>query len=84
MASNEVLSVFYKVYSETDVEITFESRIRNKPVTAVSDKSEYVFTVRNRGSRLCLYFTDDVKLLVSHLVCIRYYFKLSQDFKIFI
>ena len=79
MASNEVLSVFYKVYSETDVEITFESRIRNKPVTAVSDKSEYVFTVRNRGSRLCLYFTDDVKLLVSHLVCIRYYFNLYND-----
>lgn len=79
MAISEVLSVFYKTYSITDVELTFETRIENKNVTPVKDSSEYVLTIRKNGNKLCLYFEENVKLLVSHLVCIRYYFNLHAE-----
>lgn len=81
MASNQVVSIFYTVYSQKDVEKTFETRIKNQFVTPVANKDDYVFTIGFDGSKMYLAFEDDVELIISHLVAIRYYFNLYDEVK---
>lgn len=81
MASNQVVSIFYTVYTQKDVEKTFETRIKNQTVTPVTNADDYVFRIGFDGSRMYLAFEDDVELIISHLVAIRYFFNLYDEKK---
>lgn len=81
MASKETISIFYSVYTQKDVDKTFETRIKDQFVTPVKNADDYVFTIGFDGNRIYLAFEDDVELIISHLVAIRYYFNFYDQVK---